>query len=470
MRATPLAAILILGLGTTSFAQDEQTAGDLSKRMIERRGVDAVVWGVPAVNYDLMLQEMLAKTDGKVNQILYWSRPLDWHNQTLTPNPDSIYLMTFLDTKNGPMVIEVPPADGGSINGNIVDVWQMPLEDAGPLGADRGKGGKYLVLPPGYAESIPDGYFPLQSDTYGGYALLRSNLKSHSDADVAKSVAYGKEIKVYPLSQADNPPATVFTDAADVLFDSTIRYDESFFEGVNRIVQSEPWLDRDRAMIDQLKTLGIEKGKPFTPDADTKEALEAAALEAKAWLAAMYDAGLPTFFEGGHWSVPALPELVTAAPEGFPDPDQYPVDARGLTYTYAFIGIKHLGTGQFYLISIKDNEGQPFDGSKTYRLTVPANVPVEQYWSVTAYDRETHALIRNVSRASRSSQIAELMKNPDGSVDIYFGPEAPAGAESNWIPTDPERGFEAMFRLYAPTKALFEKTWTLPDIEAIAAQ
>ena len=161
---------------------------------------------------------------------------------------------------------------------------------------------------------------------------------------MAKSVAYGKEIKVYPLSQADNPPATVFTDAADVLFDSTIRYDESFF-------------DRDRAMIDQLKTLGIEKGKPFTPDADTKEALEAAALEAKAWLAAMYDAGLPTFFEGGHSSVPALPELVTAAPEGFPDPDQYPVDARGLTYTYAFIGIKHLGTGQFYLISIKDNRG-----------------------------------------------------------------------------------------------------------------
>jgi hypothetical protein len=173
---------------------------EIGRRAVERRAVEAVIWGIPAVNYDLMLQQAV-RADAKENEIVYWGRPLDWHNQTLTPNPDAIYLMTFFDTKDvGPVVIEVPPADDGALNANIVNIWQMPLEDAGLLGADKGKGGKYLLLPPGHAEKVPDGYIPLQSDTYRGYALMRSNLKSHSDADVAASVAYGKRIKVYPLS------------------------------------------------------------------------------------------------------------------------------------------------------------------------------------------------------------------------------------------------------------------------------
>jgi hypothetical protein len=164
-----------------------------------------------------MLQEMLTKTEGRVNQIVYWGRPLDWRNQTLTPNPDAFYFMAFYNTKDvGPVVIEVPPANGGSLNGNIVNVWQMPLEDAGLLGADKGKGGKYVILPPGYSDPIPGDYIPLRSDTFGGYALLRSNLQSHSEEDVEKSITYGKQIKVYPLSQAANPSATVFTDAKDV--------------------------------------------------------------------------------------------------------------------------------------------------------------------------------------------------------------------------------------------------------------
>lgn len=442
---------------------------DLAQRAIERRAVEAVIWGMPAVNYDLMRQEML-RIGGNENQVLYWSRPLDGNNQTLTPNPDSIYLMAFYNTKDvGPVVIEVPPAgEDGSINGNTVNLWQMPLEDAGPSGADKGAGGKYLLLPPGYSDKIPEGYIPLQSDTFGGYALLRSNLKSHSDEDVAKSVAYGKRIKVYPLSEASDPPPTVFTDAADAVFDSTIQYDHRFFKNLDRIVQSEPWLPRDRAMIDQLKSIGIEKGKPFNPDAKTTATLDAAAQEAKAWLAARYDAGFPPFWEGSRWMFPALPELAEAAQNSFSDPDAYPVDARGLTYTYAFIGLKRLGAGQFYLISIKDKNGEPFAGADTYRLRVPPNVPVEQYWSMTLYDRDTHALIRNMKRASRSSQIPELAKNDDGSIDIYFGPKAPEGKEANWVPTDPAREFEAMFRLYAPTKALFEKKpWILPDIEKV---
>jgi len=443
----------------------------LTQRSIERRAVEAVIWGMPAVNYDLMLQEMLSKTDGKVNQVVYWGRPLDWHNQTLTPNPDAIYFMAFFNTKDGPVVLDLPPGDtDGSFNANIVNVWQMPLEDAGLLGADKGKGGKYLILPPGYADKAPDGYIALQSDTFGGYMLFRSNLKSHNSADVARSIEYGKRFKVYPLAQASSPPPTVFTDAKDVTFDSTIRYDASFFEHLDRIVQSEPWLQRDRAMIDQLKSLGIEKGKPFAPSAATKQALATGIREAQTLLAARYDAGLPPFFEGSHWTYPAPPELVQAAAADFAEPNAYPVDARGLAYSYAYIGIKRLRAGQFYLISIKDKDGESYDGGKTYRLTVPPDAPVQQYWSVTAYDRQTHALIKNVNRASRASNSAEVQKNANGSVDLYFSPKAPAGKESNWVPTDPARKFELMFRLYAPTKALFEKAWKLPDVEQVTSE
>jgi hypothetical protein len=427
---------------------------------------------MPAVNYDLMLQEMLNKTSGKVGEVIYWGRPLDAKNQTLTPNPDALYFMAFFNTKDGPIVLDLPSGDAnGSFNGNIVTVWQMPLEDAGLLGADKGAGGKYLVLPPGYSGAVPDGYIALQSDTYGGYALIRSNLLSHGDADVAKSVDYGRKVKIYPLALAANPPATVFTDVKDIVFDSTIRYDAGFFEHLDRVVQNEPWLERDRAMIDQLKSIGIEKGKPFNPDDRMKAVLTSAAREAHAWLEAKYDAGLPPFFSAtSRWTAPAAADLLKAVQDAYADPNTYPTDSRGLAYSYAFIGIKRLGAGQMYLISIKDKDGEAFDGGKTYRLTVPPNPPVEQYWSVTAYDRDTHALIRNMPRASRSSQIPELQKNADGSVDLYFGPRAPAGKDSNWVPTDPARKFELMFRAYAPTKGLFEKTWVLPDVEKITAQ
>jgi hypothetical protein len=129
-----------------------------------------------------------------------------------------------------------------------------------------------------------------------------------------------------------------------------------------------------------------------------------------------------------------------------------------------FFSAKHLGTGQYYLMTIVDKDGQPLNGGSTYRLNVPANAPVKLYWSATAYDRATHALIRNLPWASRSSQTPGVQKNADGSVDVYFGPKAPAGEESNWVPTSADGKFEVLFRFYGPEKPLFDKTWRLPDI------
>lgn len=442
------------------------SAADLAKRVTHSRAFAAVVWGMPAVNFELMRQAMLRSLKGKDNQIVYYSRLPNWKNQTLTPNPDSIYIMPFYDTIEGPMVLEVPPAEGGTLVGSIDDTWQLALEDVGPAGLDKGKGGKYLILPPGFKGSTPQGYQALQSQTFRGYALLRSILKSTSDSDVATAVAYGKKIKLYPLSQAAKPEATQFLDATDVVFDSSIKYDVSFFELLDQVIQTEPWLARDMAMIDVLKSIGIVKGKPFSPDAATQQVLVAAADEAHQWMDLGYQKLFdPPFFEGTHWALPGAPDLVEAYTNGLTNTNLYPVDARGVTYSMAFFSAKHLGAGQFYLMSIFDHAGATLNGGNLYRLKVPAKAPVKQYWSATLYDREAHTLIRDQQRASRSSQSAGLQSNPDGSVDLYFGPKAPLGKEANWVPTNPKRGFEVLFRVYGPEKAFFDKVWKLSDIE-----
>jgi Protein of unknown function (DUF1214) len=216
-------------------------------------------------------------------------------------------------------------------------------------------------------------------------------------------------------------------------------------------------------MIDELKTIGIEKGKPFKPDTATQKTLNDAAREAHAWLDLKYETVfMPPFNEGTHWALPALPGVAEGMMTNFAISDAYPVDGRGVAYSMAYFSAKHLGTGQYYLMTIVDKDAQPFDGRSNYRLNVPANPPVRLYWSATVYDRATHALIRDMRWSSRSSNTPGLQKNADGSVDIYFGPKAPTGKESNWVPTKSGGLFEVLFRLYGPEKPLFDKTWKLP--------
>lgn len=188
MRAHPLIALAIAGLAASAQAAPLSDKA-LEPRVVERRAVEAVIWAMPAVNFDLMRQALIRDAKAAPNQIVYWSRLPEWKNQTLTPNPDAVYFMPFFDTREaGPMVIEVPPASAeGSITGNIDDAWQSALEDVGPAGVDKGKGGKLLILPPGYKDRVPDGYIPLQSDTFSGFALLRSILTGGSEAEVAKA-------------------------------------------------------------------------------------------------------------------------------------------------------------------------------------------------------------------------------------------------------------------------------------------
>lgn len=472
----PIVFLLLTTIISCSEKKSENPAEpvknqDLRQQVLQHRAIEAVIWGMPAVNRDLMHQAMLRETNARDNQMLYWSKLLDWKNQTLTPNTDVIYLTPHFDTKEvGPVVMEIPPAEGGAIVGTIMDAWQTPLEDVGPAGADKGQGGKYLILPPAYEARVPDGYIVLPSSTYKGYALLRSIRQSGSEADLLKAVEYAKRIRIYPLSEAANPPATVYVDAAGILYDATIPYDIRFFESLDRVVQHEPWLERDRVMIDILRTLGIEKGKPFAPDASMAQALNDAGKLAHEYIEGKYEELVTSgpFVPGIRWSFPERMGLVfKSASVQFEEPNFYPVDDRGLLLSFIFFLPKQLGQGQFYLVSLEDKEGNTLDGSKTYKLNVPANAPVRQYWSATLYDRETHALIRNMSHAARSSQSPGLQVNEDGSVDLFFGPQAPAGKETNWTPTDPKGKFEVMFRFYGPLPALFEKSWVLPDVELV---
>ncbi|RZK68220.1 MAG: DUF1254 domain-containing protein [Pedobacter sp.] len=441
---------------------------NLEEQLVYNRAIEAVIWAMPAVNFEL-LNESLIKTKGSFNQIIYWSGLIKSKNQTLTPNPDVIYINPLYDTRKGPVVLEIPPTEGASsLTGSLDDGWQTAIEDIGPAGVDKGKGGKYLILPPNYKDKVPQGYIPMPSSTYTGFAILRSNLTNGSPEDIKRAVDYGKRIKIYPYSQASNPPETKFIDLLEQDFGNTIPYNFHFFEILNQFVQREPWLSRDLIMVDFLKTIGIEKGKPFNADARTKEILNAAIKEAQIVIDKSYkDTFRPPFYENTHWGLPASQDAIKAISSNYTIPDIYPVKGRAIIYSMAYFSTKHLGTGQFYLAAIEDDKGQALDGSKLYQLHLAPNVPVKLYWSITVYDRETHGLIKNMKYFSRASTSPGLQKNSDGSIDLYFGAKAPAGKESNWVPTDPKRKFELLARFYGPEKGFFDKIWRLEDLKEV---
>ncbi|MFE6858655.1 DUF1254 domain-containing protein [Nocardia sp. NPDC057668] len=435
-------------------------------RGVHRRAVESAVWAMPAVNFELM-REVLA--GGESNTFVYWSRLLDWRNQTLTPNPDLIYYMAFFDTHDGPVVVEIPAeSEDQALNGTLCNLWQVPLADVGHFGVDQGKGAKYLILPPGWDAAVPDGYIALPSETYRSYALLRSVLSEGTQRALDRGLELCRRIRVYPLAQATNPPQTRARDLADELVDTTIPYDIRFYRLLHRIIQDEPWLARDRVFAEILAGIGIEKGKDFDPTPQRIAVLEEAIAEAHEWVRATYQESFEPFFADSQWFFPASQDFIEAQRDGFDAHDQlYPYTSRGVVYHMAFIGLKHLGVGQFYLVNLRDKDGSRFNSAETYRMPVPAGVPVSQYWSVTMYDAETHGFIRGNTKYSVSSQTPGLTINDDGTVDVYFGPQALPGHEANFIETGNSAGFELMFRFYGVGPDVLSKRWSLRDAERI---
>jgi hypothetical protein len=200
---------------------------------------------MPIVSVDAMRQAFFRDAKANYNDIVFWSKPSDWQNQTTTPNASSLYGYFNFNTKDGPVVLEFPEAVGAGLFGTLLDAWQTPLVDVGAEGEDKGKGGKYLLLPPDFKGNVPTGHIPVRSATYNGYALFRAIPTTSSDADVAKAIALVKKPRLYPLSQAANPPEQRYIDMVGKLFDGIVRYDDSFYDSLARMVNEEPVQTRD---------------------------------------------------------------------------------------------------------------------------------------------------------------------------------------------------------------------------------
>jgi len=435
---------------------------DLARWSFERRAVEAAIWGMPIVAFEAMRQAYLRETGGRYGDILYLTSPADWKFQITTPNASSLYVYLNFNLKDGPVVLDFPAAVGAGLFGTIVDAWQTPLVDVGPEGDDQGKGGKYLFVPPGYKDTVPQSYFTAHFPTYNGYAVFRAIPETTSTEDLDQAISLVKAMRLYPLAQAGNPPASRHIDITGRLFDGIVRYDDTFYDNLARIISEEPVQTRDLVPMAELRTLGIEKGAEFKPDQVTRDILKKSIAEAHAFF--MRDAAIgEPWWPNSQWMLPTVAALGAQTEFSYMTPEGLAIDERAANYFLACAPPKKLGEATFYLVVYHDATGQTFQGWRTYRLRVPPSIPAKQYWAVTVYNLETAAFIRDAPTLAIDSYQNPL-KNPDGSVDVYFAPKPPAGKESSWIYTEPGKPWFAVFRFYGPEKAVFDKTWRLGEI------
>ncbi|WP_161564085.1 DUF1254 domain-containing protein [Cupriavidus lacunae] len=430
----------------------------------QKLAAEAAVWGMPIVSVDAMREAFFRDAGAEYNDIVFWSRPADWKNQTTTPNSSSLYVYFNFNLKDGPVALDLPAADGAGIFGSVLDAWQVPLADVGPAGEDEGKGGRYLLLPPGFKGDVPAGNIAVPSSTYNGYALLRFSPASSSTADVARAIEVLKRLRLYPLAHAGNTPRQRFIDMDGKVFDGIVRYDESFYTRLARMVSEEPDSPRDAALMTRISELGIGPGKPFNPDPAMRAALRAGVQQAHAAFINTWRTGARPWWPGSRWGG-NLPSTVGASTQfTFRKDGHLETDARGAFYFLAYAPPAKLGKATAYLTSWYDSTGEPLHGSHSYVLHVPPNVPARQFWAVTIYDVQTAAFMRGSPRVNLDSYSHDMQRNADGSVDIVFGPKAPVGKEKNWIYTRPGKDWFAAFRFYGPDQGLMDKTWKLPDL------
>ncbi len=442
---------------------------DLEMQVTYQRAFEAVVWSQPAVAIYGIRKGMLEGLGMKDNEVMAMSRPLTTRHEFLTGNNTTPYILANADLKNGPVVVEIPAqAAKGMLYGQVVDAWQVSIADVGPSGMDKGKGGKYLFLPPGFKGQAPEGYFIIPVQSYRiAFAFRSIKLPGMTDADAN---AYAKTLKIYPLADAANPKPTRFVDGFDKRISTLPAYDWHYFEDLHAIISVEPVRPRDKVMMGMLSTIGIEKGKPFNPSGKMAETMSRAAVDAYFYMQDLFEKAQASkmYWPDRHWSS----FYHTDPDRGFAweTDDAVSIDDRAVMYhpgTYYPQRIEER-PATMYMVSMADSKGRPLQAGKTYKLNVPKNVPVKQFWDLIVYDFATWAFIYNpLDRVGLSTYDRPNMKiNADESVDIYFGPEAPAGLESNWIPTQGKRPFPCM-RFYGGDEAFWNKSFKLADPELV---
>lgn len=439
-------------------------AGDTGERLLDlqklMRAVEVYTTQLMPVSEIATREGLRAAGSTAPNQLVIWEQLMGPDTVLLTANTETVYAITHLALgDDGPTVVEAPP----KMLGFLQDGLQRYLTDVGFVGPDKGAGGKYLVLPPGYEGEVPDGYFVVRSPTNSVMFAVRG---FQVDGMTDEAVALMKQTRIYPLSEADAPPAMEFIDGSGKPIDTLFPDNFRFFELLAMLVEEEPADVFGPLERFQMQAIGIEKGKPFAPDENMRALLDQAARLGGAIARANTFGPGGTYYPDRQW-------------QGIPDGNDYTftrkgvpqIDARDNVYYMAAgnspaMMAKNVGQGSQYLWTYRDADGAYLDGAKTYRLHVPPDIPAENFWSVVVYDSLSRSELQGAQPLPSISSYADPIVNADGSIDILFGPEKPEDAV-NWIQTVPGKGWFPIFRFYSPTEAYFDKSWRLEDIERV---
>jgi len=431
-----------------------------------QHGVISFLSGIQVASMEAMRKGLL--TFGPANKtVLLFEELMDSKALWLTPNTTSVYMVMWLELKDEPYVLETP----ADVLGIIDDHWFKYVADFGRLGDDKNQGGKFLIVPPGYEGEIPEGYIVKHTNTFGNWVIWRGFQKDGSPkpaVDLTKKV-----FKAYPLSEKDNPTPVNFVNVSGKFNNTIHNMDITIFDEINHVVQTEPSFGQNPEILGYFASIGIEKGKEFKPDARMKKILSQAAevgsVTARTLISRPRDEAFLLFPKHSQvWTNPFV-----GGSYKFEVDNISLIDGRAAFHFFA-TGItpamakKIIGKGSKYATAYLDNNMDPLDGSKTYKVHLPANVPAKDFWSFTLYNNQTRAMLQTDQRFPGLDQNKKGLKvNKDGSVDIYFGPKPPKGHENNWIQTIPHRGWNMLFRVYGPLDPWFDKLWYPGDPEVV---
>ncbi len=451
------------------------------------------------------LRKGLRDVGVKDNEVIVFSELMDAKSLFLTANADTVYLMGGLDLTKGPIVVEVPP----QVLGTVQDAWFRWVIDVGLPGPDRGEGGKYLIVPPGYKGHLPEGEFNIaHSKTNHGVWFARAFLENNNDPKpVVERIK--KFTKVYPyntggvgtpiadflagkakLGRIAPPPPTAFHEGSGKVMNTIPPNDWSYYEMLNEVVQQEPATSLDPELMGPIAAIGIVKGKPFAPDPRMKKILTEALAVANATSRSLFmnprdrswyyypDSNWQNMlFATGYEFETPIPLITREGVKPFPTTGYRQLDARraffyGVTGITPAMAMRLPGIGSTYLWTMVDAQKKYFDGAKTYKVTLPKGIPAEKFWSFTLYDTMSRSMLDTPQRypraGSQSYPSPAAEPNSDGSTTVYFGPQQPKGVKrGNWIQTIPGKGFMPALRLYSPLEPFFAKTWRPSEIELV---
>lgn len=441
-----------------------ETAQKVYDQLDFSRGLETFLNGIPGASM-VAIRSGSREVGGIDGTVGIFETLMDSKSLFLTPNTESVYYATWIDLKNGPIVVETPPDVLGVVN----DFWFRYVCDMGNAGPDKGKGGKFLILPPDFKGTPPAGYFVFKSPTYGNLVLGRGFMKDGSTKAAVESIK--QHMRVYPLSQAAAAHPPKFINLSGREMNTVHANDYHFFEELNEIVQEEPEDSYGPDMMGLFNAIGMKKGQPFAPDERMKKILTDAVAVGNATARSIDFRNRDPearIYPDRHWNTPFIGGSYLWLTKG----GARNFDARTMFFYVATVNTPAMavameGVGSQYAATNLDVHGNPFDGGKNYRLHVDAHPPAKDFWSIVLYDTQTRSMLQTDQQFPSMSSQKALRKNADGSVDVYFGPKAPAGKESNWIQTIPGKSWFSLFRLYGPLKPWFDQSWKLGDIEPL---